>query len=39
VEVFAVCTLSAAEVKVPRVGCGQCHQHRPGAAIFNAQEK
>jgi len=39
VQVFAVCTLSATEVKEPRVGCGQCHLHRPGAAIFNAQEK
>jgi hypothetical protein len=39
VQVYAVCTLSATEVREPRVGCGQCHQQRPGAAIFNAQEK
>ena len=35
VEVLAVCTLSADEVKEPRVGCGQCHRHRPGAALFD----
>ncbi len=39
VEVYAVCTLSATEVKEPRVGCGQCHKHRAGASIFEALEK
>ena len=39
VQVYAVCTLTATEVQEPRVGCGQCHQHRPGAAIFTAREK
>ena len=39
VEVYAICTLTTTEVKEPRVGCGQCHLHRPGAAIFNAPEK
>ena len=39
VQVYAVCTLTATQVQEPRVGCGQCHQHRPGATIFTAQEK
>jgi hypothetical protein len=39
VEVYAVCTLTLNVVQEPRVGCGQCHQHRPGAVIFDAQEK
>jgi hypothetical protein len=39
VEVYAVCTLTLTKVQEPRVGCGQCHQHRPGAAVLNAQEK
>ena len=39
VEVYAVCTLTATEVQEPHIGCGQCHLHRPGAAILNAQEK
>jgi hypothetical protein len=39
VEVYAVCTLTATEVKEPHIGCGQCHQHRPGATILNTQEK
>ena len=34
VQVYAVCTLTVTEVQEPRVGCGQCHQHRPGAAIL-----
>jgi len=39
VEVYAVCTLTLTEVQEPRVGCGQCQQHHPGAAILRAQEK
>jgi hypothetical protein len=39
VQVYAVCTLSATEVQEPHVGCGQCHPHRPSAAIFDSQEK
>jgi hypothetical protein len=39
VEVYAVCTLTLTQVHEPRVGCGQCHLHRPGATIFDAQEK
>ena len=39
VEVYAVCTLTLTEVQEPRVGCGQCHLHRPGAAILHAQEE
>ena len=38
VQVFAVCALSAAEVQEPRVGCGRCHEHRPGAAIFDTNK-
>ena len=39
VEVYAVCTLTLTQVQEPRVGCGQCQEHRPGAAILRAQEK
>lgn len=35
VEVYAVCTLTATPVTEPHVGCGECHQHRPGAAMFD----
>ncbi len=35
VEVYAVCILSAVQVTEPHVGCGECHKHRPGAAIFD----
>jgi len=38
VEVLAVCTLTATEVREPRVGCGHCHEHRPGATIFAAPQ-
>jgi hypothetical protein len=34
VEVYAVCTLRSVEVAEPHVGCGECHTHRPGGAIF-----
>ncbi len=34
VEVYAVCTLSATEVKDPHIGCGQCHKDRPGVKIL-----
>ena len=36
VEVYAVCKLGMTEVTEPQVGCGECHKHRPGAAIFDA---
>ena len=39
VKVYAVCTLTLTQVQEPRVGCGQCHQHRPGATILDAREK
>jgi len=34
VQVEAFCTLQMSEVADPMVGCGECHRHRPGAAIL-----
>ena len=34
VDVYAACTFKAVEVPEPHVGCGECHRHRPGGAIF-----
>ena len=34
VRVEAFCTLQMSEVADPMVGCGECHRHRPGAAIL-----
>lgn len=39
VEVLAVCTLTATQVQEPRVGCGHCHEHRPGAAILDVPKE
>jgi hypothetical protein len=32
--VEAFCTLTKEEVTEPMVGCGHCHEHRPGAGIL-----
>jgi len=32
--VEAFCTLQMSQVADPMVGCGECHRHRPGAAIL-----
>ena len=34
VVVEAFCTLTKEEVIEPMVGCGHCHEHRPGAGIL-----
>lgn len=34
VVVEAFCTLTKEEVTEPMVGCGHCHEHRPGAGIL-----
>jgi len=38
VEVGAVCAKYLVAVPEPRVGCGHCHEERPGAAIFDLPE-
>ncbi len=38
VQVEAFCTLQMSEVADPMVGCGECHRHRPGAAILDLDE-
>jgi hypothetical protein len=35
VEVGAICSKYLVEVSEPHVGCGHCHEERPGAAILN----
>ena len=35
VEVSAVCSKHLVAVPEPKVGCGHCHEERPGAAIFD----
>jgi len=39
VQVEAFCRLKMSEVANPMVGCGECHRHRPGAAILGLGEK
>lgn len=34
VVVQAFCTLTKEEVTEPMVGCGHCHEHRPGVGIL-----
>jgi hypothetical protein len=34
VVVEAFCTLMKEEVTEPMVGCGHCHEHRPGVGIL-----
>jgi hypothetical protein len=38
VAVTAVCSKYLVEVAEPKVGCGHCHEERPGAAIFGLEE-
>lgn len=38
VEVSAVCSKYLVAVPEPHVGCGHCHEERPGAAIFDLEE-
>lgn len=38
VVVEAVCSKYLVEVSEPQVGCGHCHEERPGAAIFTLSE-
>lgn len=37
VVVSAVCSKHLVEVKEPHVGCGHCHEERPGAAVFGLE--
>jgi hypothetical protein len=34
VEVSAVCSKYLVDVREPHVGCGHCHEERPGAELF-----
>jgi len=34
VKVSAVCSKYLVEVPTPQVGCGHCHEERPGAELF-----
>ena len=36
VKLSAVCAKYVVEVAQPHIGCGHCHEERPGAAIFDA---
>jgi hypothetical protein len=36
VEVDAVCSKHLVEVAEPHVGCGHCHEERPGADLFRS---
>ncbi len=36
VRVRAVCSKYLVSVEEPAVGCGRCHEERPGASIFRA---
>jgi hypothetical protein len=35
VQVSAVCSKHLLTVDQPHIGCGHCHEERPGAAIFD----
>jgi len=39
VAVSAVCSKHLVEVAEPHVGCGHCHDERPGAALFKLDER
>jgi hypothetical protein len=39
VVVEAFCTLTKEEVAEPMVGCGHCHEHRPGADILDLESE
>ncbi len=38
ITVYAVCKLEMVEVAEPHVGCGKCHEHRPGAVILESHQ-
>jgi len=38
VEVGAVCSKYLVEVPEPKVGCGHCHEDRPGSALLDHEE-
>ena len=38
VMVAAVCSKHMVEVASPPVGCGHCHEERPGAAVFERED-
>jgi len=38
VEVSAVCIKYLVAVPEPKVGCGHCHEERPGAALLNVDK-
>ncbi len=38
VTVTAVCSKYLVTVPEPHVGCGHCHEERPGAVLFNPDE-
>jgi hypothetical protein len=35
VEVEGWCSATFLEVENPEVGCGHCHEHRPGASVWD----
>lgn len=39
VVVEAACSRYLVEVPEPQVGCGHCHEERPGAAVFRSQNR
>jgi hypothetical protein len=39
VVVSAVCTKSMVDVPKPHIGCGRCHEDRPGAALFGLDKQ
>ena len=39
VSVTAVCSKYLVAVPEPQIGCGHCHEERPGSAIFNTSER
>jgi len=38
VAVSAVCSKHVVSVAVPQIGCGHCHEERPGAAVFEVED-
>jgi hypothetical protein len=39
VAVSAVCSKYLVQVTEPRIGCGHCHEERPGAAVFHPDDR
>ena len=38
VAASAVCSKHLVKVDAPHVGCGHCHEERPGAAVFEVED-